>query len=160
MSSTTLQNNGKPTNDAVGNDWLSWGDGFIEQEKIIWRNTLPLAVTTSVITALYSYYMIDQSTNNAVNRALLMSLATLLGATLVDVATKNAYLDASGNAPMIAETAVVPLLYFWITKRQFQLPELEGQVVKTAAIAIVAGQLVAPQVERYLNSMNTTPDKK
>jgi hypothetical protein len=149
-------------NQSNSNDsnWLSWGDGFIEQEKKVWKNNLPLAITTSIATAVYSYTMIDKSTNNAINRGLLMTLSSLLGATVVDVASRNGYLDADGNGPMVAETLVVPLLYYWVNKRQFQFPDLESQVIKTAVIGSIAGQLLTPQVTKYLNSMTSETENK
>ena len=132
---------------------------FSGAKKLTWKSNLPLAVTTSVITGVYSYTMIDKSTNNAVNRALLMTLSTLLGASVVDVLASNGYLDSSGNGPMAMETVTVPLIYYWINNRQFKLPDTQSDVLKAGFVSSIAGQLLTPYVQDYMNNMNQ-PKKK
>ncbi len=149
-SATTITTTTTATSQERQN-WGSWTDELIEQEQVVWRNNLPLAVVSSLVAGAYSYYMIDGNANNAVNRGLLMTLSTLLGASVVDVLQNNGYLDTSGNMPMAVEAVAVPLIYFWINNKQFKLPDLQSQVIKTGFIASVAGQLATPYVRDYLN---------
>jgi hypothetical protein len=107
-------------------------------------------MVNSLATGVYSYTMIDGNPNNAVNRALLMALSTLLGASVIDVLQNNDYIDSSGNMPVVAETAVIPLIYFWITNRQFKLPELRSEVLKTGGVAAITGAIATPYVKAYL----------
>lgn len=132
-------------------EWtMPWSDSFIKQEETLWKNNLPLVLATSITTGIYSYTMIDKSTNNAVNRGLLMALSTFLGITTVDLFEANNLIDTSGNMPMVAETIVVPLIYYYINRRQFQFPDLQSQAITTAGISSVLGQLLAPHVDKWM----------
>jgi hypothetical protein len=151
MSSTATDNLTTDAN-ATGSAWtMPWSDSFTERETQVWKNNLPLVISTSLSTAIYSYSMIDKSTNNAINRGLLMALSTFLGVSLVDLLEVNNLVDTSGNAPMIAEVVAVPLIYYYINRQQFQLPDLQSQAIKTAAISAIAGQLVAPYLQSYMD---------
>jgi hypothetical protein len=155
--SYSLNTTANDTGDSGSNEtWGQWSDDIFQQEKKVARDHIPLVLSTSLATAIYSYTMIDKSTNNAINRALLMALSTFLGASAVNMLQNNQYLDTSGNTPMYVEAAMIPLFYYFITKKQFQIPDVNSQALKTGVIASVVGQLANPTVTSYYNSWGTT----
>lgn len=153
MSSSYSPNTGNQASSAP--QWSSWGGDIIQQEKQVFNNNIPLVLSTSAVTALYSYFGIDGSTNNAVNRALLMALSTFVSASVVNVLKNNQYIDPSGNNGMYIEAALIPLSYYYITKKQFQLPDMNSQAIKTGIISSVAGQLANPTVTKYYDNWGT-----
>lgn len=138
--------------------WSQWGDDIFAQEKIVFKTNIPLVLSTSIITAVYSYFGIDGNTNSAVNRALLMALSTFLGASAVNVLENNNYLMPGTNSARYLEGAMIPMFYYFITKRQFGIPDVQSQTLKTGIISSIAGELANPMVTKYYDQY--TGDKQ
>jgi len=139
----------------------SWSSDIFSQEKKVFRNNIPLVISTTLATAIYSYTMIDKSTNNAINRALIMALSTFISASVVNMLEDNDYLDKASATPRYVEGALIPLVYYFVTKQQFQLPDLQSQAIKTGVIAAVIGEFANPTVTQYYDkwdnpTQNTT----
>lgn len=132
--------------------WDQWSDNLYGQEKVVWRNNIPLVLSTSLATAAYSYFGIDGNTNNALNRSLLMALSTFAAASVTDYLRTSNIIQPVGNQVMYTDAALIPLLYYFITKRQFQLPDVNSQAIKTGVIASIAGQLSKNTVATYYNT--------
>ena len=129
--------------------WSQWGDDIFAQEKVVFKTNIPLVLSTSIVTAVYSYFGIDGSTNSAINRSLLMALSTFLGASAVNILENNDYLMAGTNSARYLEGAMIPIFYYFITKRQFGIPDVQSQTLKTGIISAVAGELANPMVTKY-----------
>jgi len=132
--------------------WGQWSDNIFDQEKVVFKDNVPLVISTALSAAIYSYTMIDGNTNNAINRALIMALSSFVGASAVNMLQNNGYLDASGNNRKYLEGAIIPVVYYYITRRQFQLPDLQSQAIKTGVISTVIGELANPTVASYYNN--------
>ena len=143
------------SSDNQGESWSQWGNGIFSQEKVVFKSNIPLVLSTSLTCAVYSYTMIDGSTNNAVNRALIMALSTFLGASAVNMLENNGYLGAQGHSARYVEGALIPLIYYGITKRQFELPELTSESLKTGILSSVVGELANPMVTKYYDRWDT-----
>lgn len=119
----------------------------IAREESIARRNVPLVIATASTCLLYSYFGIDRNMNNAINRSLLMALSTFLGASVTSYA--KTYFDLEGNSPMYLEAATIPLIYYYVSKRQFQLPDLDSQAIKTGVISSIVGEISTPMATKY-----------
>lgn len=130
--------------------WGQYSDNIFDEEKKVFKDNVPLVISTALTTAIYSYSMIDGSTNNAVNRALLMALSTFLSASAVNMLENNGYVGVSNR--QYVEGALIPLCYYYVTKKQFKLPDMQSQAIKTGVISAVVGEFANPTVARYYNN--------
>lgn len=130
----------------------------IRQETSVIKSHVPLAISTSLTTAIYSYSMIDGSMSNAINRALFMALSTFLSASAVYLLENYNYVTKYSVSSQYAEGALIPAIYYLITKRQLQLPDMDSQVVKTGVISAVVGEFSKTYLEKkYLQYEYNTP---
>jgi hypothetical protein len=144
-----------PKNPTAPLTWSQWGDNVYRRETVVFKSQVPLAISTALTTAIYSYTMIDGSTNNAINRALLMSLSTFVGGSLVNILENNNYISSTNMDGRYVEAALIPLVYYYINQQQFQLPDLQSQAIKTGVIASVVGEFASPTVSSYYDTWNT-----
>ena len=140
---------------AQSTSWSSYGDNIFDEEKIVFKTNIPLVLSTSVITAVYSYFGIDGSTNNAMNRALLMALSTFIGASSINMLENNGYIDAKTSNGRYLEGALIPVFYYYITKKQFKIPDFNSQALKTGIIASVGGELANPRITMFYDEYQT-----
>jgi hypothetical protein len=141
---------GLPNPNPNQQSWGQWSDNIFDEEKKVFNDNVPLVISTALATAIYSYSMIDGSTNNAINRALLMALSTFVSASAVNMLEKNGYVG--NNNRQYVEGSLIPLCYYYITKKQFQLPDMQSQAIKTGVISAVVGVLANPTVTSYYDS--------
>ncbi len=132
--------------------WSQWSSTQYKNETAVLKSHIPLVIATSMTTAIYSYSMIDGSGSNAMNRALLMALSTFLSGSVTNMLLLNNYIDNSGMTPQYVEGGMIPLMYYWITKQRFQLPDLQSQAIKTGVIASVVGELSRNKIDAYYNN--------
>ncbi len=132
--------------------WSQWSSIQYSNEKAVLKSHIPLVIATSMTTAIYSYSMIDGSSSNAMNRALLMALSTFLSGSVTNMLLLNNYIDNSGMTPQYVEGGMIPLMYYYITKQRFQLPDLQSQAIKTGIIASVVGELSRNKIDSYYNN--------
>ena len=137
--------------------WSSYGDNIFNEEKLVFKTNIPLVLSTSVITAAYSYFGIDGSTNNAMNRALLMALSTFISASSINLLENNGYIDAKTSNGRYLEGALIPMFYYYVTKRQFQLqlPDFNSQALKTGIISSIGGELANPRITMFYDEYQT-----
>lgn len=126
-------------------------DTFFSNEKKVIRNNIPLVISTSLVTAIYSYSMIDGNTNNAINRALLMALSTFISASAVNMLENQGYITRYSANIQYVEGAMIPLFYYFLTKKQFKIPDMQSQALKTGVISAVLGELAQPTISNYYN---------
>ena len=150
-SSSTGMSGSASTNGFFGSN------GFFGQEKTVFKTNIGLVLSTAVITAVYSYFGIDMNVNNAINRSLLMALSTFISASAVNMLENNGYLVYGSNNARYIEGALIPVLYYGITKRQFALPDVNSQAIKTGVIAAVVGELANTTVSKYIDKYEMTP---
>lgn len=131
--------------------WKNWTTDFFDEEKVVFKTNLPLVLTSSLITGVYSYFVLKRPINGCVNRALLMALSTFLGASAVDLLQNQGLVDKTGNASMAIGTLTVPLIYFWVNSRQFKMPEVNSESLKTGFISAITAQLATPFVSKYMD---------
>lgn len=136
--------------------WSVSVDNIFSQEKVVFKTNVGLVVSTAAITALYSYFGIDSNTENAINRSLLMALSTFISASAVNLLENNGYLTAAGTNARMVEGALIPVLYYGITKKQFSIPDMNSQAVKTGVIAAVIGEMSNATVTKYIDQYETT----
>ena len=133
---------------------------IFDQEKKVFKNNIPLVLSTSVVTAVYSYAMIEKNVNNAISRALLMALSTFLSASAINLLEVNDYIsDVSGSSMSTARSVEFPLtalIYYYITKKQFALPDFNSQALKTGFLASAIGELATPTVSKYYAEWDVT----
>ena len=132
--------------------WSQWGSIQYKNETAVLKSHIPLVIATSLTTAIYSYSMIDGSSSNAMNRALLMALSTFLSGSVTNMLLLNNYIDNSGMTPQYVEGGMIPLMYYWISKGRFQLPDLQSQAIKTGVISSVVGELSRNHIDAYYNN--------
>jgi hypothetical protein len=158
MSSKYSPNAPASVNATIPSDG-SWSSDFIQNEKQVFNNNIPLVISTSLTAAVYSYFGIDGSTNNAINRALLMALSTFVSASVSNMLQNNGYIDPKSMNGTYVEAALIPLSYYAITKRQFQLPDVNSQALKTGIISSVVGSLANPTVTKYYTNWEKPASK-
>lgn len=160
--STYSPNSVPPVNpsSSTSQTWSQWGSVQYSNEQAVLKSHIPLVISTSLTTAIYSYSMIDGSSSNAINRALLMSLSTFLAGSVTNMFLLNNYISNTGNTPQIVEGALIPLVYYYITKQRFQLPDLQSQAIKTGVVASVVGELSRNKVDSYYNNYMMPPQTK
>ena len=132
--------------------WSQWSQVQYTNEKAVLKSHIPLVIATSMTTAIYSYSMIDGSSSNAMNRALLMALSTFLSGSVTNMLLLNNYIDNTGMTPQYVEGGMIPLVYYWISKGRFQLPDLQSQAIKTGVISSVVGELSRNHIDAYYNN--------
>ena len=108
--STYSPNSVPPVNpsSSTSQTWSQWGSVQYSNEQAVLKSHIPLVISTSLTTAIYSYSMIDGSSSNAINRALLMSLSTFLAGSVTNMFLLNNYISNTGNTPQIVEGALIP----------------------------------------------------
>lgn len=131
--------------------WSVTADNFIDTEKAVFKSNLGLVLSTSFIALAYSYFGIDKNVSNAVNRALLMALSTFISASAVDLLANNGYIVPNSNNAKYLEGGMIPFLYYGISTRQFALPDVNSQAIKTGVISAVLGELGSAQMQNYVN---------
>lgn len=134
--------------------WSNWTEGFVDEEKAVFKRNLPLVITSSVVTAVYTYTMIRKDVNDSIQHGLLMALATFLGISLVDLLQYQNVVNADGNTPKVIEAVTIPIIYYWINRRQFGLPDLQSEIIITGLISSVSAQLITPFVTDYMDKMD------
>ena len=137
--------------------WSQWGSIQYKNETAVLKSHIPLVIATSMTTAIYSYSMIDGSSSNAMNRALLMALSTFLSGSVTNMLLLNNYIDNTGMTPQYVEGGLIPLMYYWISKGRFQLPDLQSQAIKTGVISSVVGELSRNHIDAYYNTYMMPP---
>ena len=137
--------------------WSQWGSVQYKNETAVLKSHIPLVIATSMTTAIYSYSMIDGSSSNAMNRALLMALSTFLSGSVTNMLLLNNYIDNTGMTPQYVEGGMIPLVYYWISKGRFQLPDLQSQAIKTGVISSVVGELSRNKIDAYYNNYMMPP---
>ncbi len=153
--STYQPNSVPPTSGPTASNsqsWSQWGSIQYKNETAVLKSHIPLVIATSMTTAIYSYSMIDGSGSNAMNRALLMALSTFLSGSVTNMLLLNNYIDNSGMTPQYVEGGMIPLVYYWISKGRFQLPDLQSQAIKTGVISSVVGELSRNKIDAYYNN--------
>ena len=136
--------------------WSAYADNIFSQEKVVFKTNIPLVLSTSLVTAVYSYIGIDGNVNNAVSRALLMALSTFFGASAVNILENNNYITPASNNGRYLEAALIPLFYYFISKRQFAMPEMQSQTLKTGILSSVVAELANPVVAKYYTQYTTS----
>ena len=154
MTSTYAPNSTPPVSQpsAQSQTWSQWSSTQYNNEKAVFRSHIPLVISTSVATAIYSYSMIDGNSSNAFNRALLMSLSTFIAGSATNMLLLNNIISDTGNNLQLVEGGLIPLVYYYITKQRFQLPDLQSQAIKTGVVASVIGELSRNSVDSYYNN--------
>lgn len=137
------------TTSTPSTSWSQWGSNIFSQEKVVFKTNIPLVLSTSLAVAIYSYFGISNDINQMINRALLMALSTFVGASVINVLENNNYLDPTTQSPRYLEAAMIPLVYYMLTKRQFQIPEMQSQTLTAGIVGSVAGELANPTVTEY-----------
>lgn len=135
---------------STGSSWSASADNFIDTEKTVFKSNIGLVISTSLITAIYSYWGIDGDVNNAVNRSLLMALSTFISASITDLLQNNGYITAGSNNAKYLEGGMIPFLYYGISKKQFSIPDFNSQAIKTGVIASVLGELSSNKMQTYV----------
>ena len=54
--------------------------------------------------------------------------------------------------PQYVEGGMIPLMYYWISKGRFQLPDLQNQAIKTGVTSSVIGELSRNRIDSYYNN--------
>ena len=137
--------------------WSQWGSIQYSNESAVLKSHIPLVISTSLTTAIYSYSMIDGSGSNAMNRALLMALSTFLAGSVTNMLILNNVVSNKSMDAQYVEGGLIPLMYYYITKQRFQLPDLDSQAIKTGVIASVIGELSRNKVDAYYNNFMMPP---
>ena len=125
-------------------------DNFIDVEKVVFKNSLPLVLACSLSASVYSYFMINPDINVAINRALVMALSAFFASSLGNMLEMHGYLDPKSNTSMYVEAGLIPVVYYMITNRQFRLPDTQSQVLKTGIISTILAELATPTVGKYV----------
>ena len=130
--------------------WSADASNLFQDEKQVFKTNVGLVLSTSVVTGVYSYFGIDGNTNNAINRMLLMALSTFISASIVNLLENNDYLDSTGMNARYVEASMIPIFYYGISKKQFAIPDINSQAVKTGVIASVVGELASTTAQKYV----------
>ena len=131
-------------------------DNFIDVEKQVWKNSLPLVLASALCAGVYSYFMINRDIDTAINRALTMALSTFFASSLGNMLEMHGYLDPKNGSTMYVEAGLIPVFYYLITKRQLKFPDAQSEVLKTGVISMVLAELATPTVTRYVSNWGGT----
>ena len=126
-------------------------DNFVDQEKMVFKRNIPLLISTGLTAAALSYFTIDKNVNNAVTRGLYMAVIAFLGASVVQVLEDNDYLDSTTNAPRYVEVLATGLIYYYIRRRTFGVPDINSPALRTGMLAALVGQLTTPMMTKWLS---------
>ena len=147
MSSSSTSNNGTPASWSVSGSF----DNFIDVEKVVFKNNLPLVLACALSASAYSYFMINPNINSAINRAVFMSLSAFFASSIGNMLEMHGYLDPKTSTSTYVEAGLIPVLYYMITTKQFQVPDTQSQVLKTGIIATILAELATPMVGQYVS---------